>query len=250
MGFRILIPARYHSERLPGKALMNIAGKPMIQHVYECAIKSGADSVAIATGDRQIAQVAHQFGAFCVITDGAHKTGTDRIAQACRILRYHEQELVVCLQCDEPLITPLVIQQLVADLDKYRHFKVASLCVPITSSEELFDSNVVKVVLNHQQNAIYFSRAPIPWQRGVFDNKNKTIKLDHCFRHVGLYAYRVGFLMDYVRWTDVPIENMECLEQLRILWHGDQIHMVLYKHSIPCGVDTEEDLRRVRQLLS
>lgn len=251
MEFRVIIPARYESERLPGKPLLDIVGKPMIQHVYERAVDSGADSVVIATGDTRIAEAAEAFGAPFVLTGAEHKTGTDRIAEACNALEYEKDEIVVCLQCDEPLIPSDVIRQLAEDLEEHDNVKVASICEPLESPDELFNPNIVKVVLNHRNYAIYFSRAPIPWERGVFDNKDtENIQLDSHFRHVGLYGYRVGFLMNYIEWSDAPVENIERLEQLRILWHGGRIHMVVSKKRMPVGVDTEEDLARVREQLA
>lgn len=250
MEFRVLIPARYDSERLPGKPLLDIAGKPMIQHVYERAVESGADSVVIATDDNRIAEAAEKFGAPVCMTDSEHKTGTDRIAEVCSALDYDEDEIVVCVQSDEPLIPPEAIRQLAADLEEHDNVKCASICEPVESADELFDPNVVKVVLNHRNYAIYFSRAPIPWERGIFDKKDlENINFESHFRHVGLYAYRVGFLTDYVDWSDAPIENTERLEQLRILWHGGRIHMVVSKKRMPIGVDTEEYLKRVREKL-
>jgi 3-deoxy-manno-octulosonate cytidylyltransferase (CMP-KDO synthetase) len=247
MDFRVVIPARYDSVRLPGKALLDIAGKPMIQHVYERAVDSGADSVVIATDDHRIAEAAEQFNAPVCMTGEEHKTGTDRVAEACSALEYDNDEIVVCLQCDEPMIPPNAIKQLAEDLHEHDNVKIATVCEPIESAEELFNPNVVKVVMNHRNYAIYFSRAPIPWQRGVFDNKQSDIELGPgYFRHVGLYAYRVGFLNDYIDWSDAPIENVERLEQLRILWHGGRIHMFVSKHRMPIGVDTQIDLERVR----
>lgn len=250
MEFRVVIPARYDSERLPGKALLEIAGKPMIQHVYERAVDSGADSVVIATDDSRIAEAAKKFGAKVCMTSDEHTTGTDRIAEACTALDYDEDEIVVCVQCDEPQIPPEAIRQLAADLEEHDNVKCASICEPFETADELFNPNVVKVVLNHRNYAIYFSRAPIPWERGVFDTKDlDNVNLESHYRHVGLYAYRVGFLEDYIEWSDAPIENVERLEQLRILWHGGRIHMVVSKKRMPVGVDTEEDLKRVRDQL-
>ncbi|MCB1828546.1 MAG: 3-deoxy-manno-octulosonate cytidylyltransferase [Coxiellaceae bacterium] len=251
MEFRVIIPARYESERLPGKPLLDIAGKPMIQHVYERAVDSGADSVVIATDDSRIAEAAKGFGAPIIMTDSEHKTGTDRIAEACNALEYDDDDIVVGVQCDEPLIPPETIKQLAEDLYEHDNVKVASICEHLESVDELFNPNVVKVILNHRNYALYFSRAPIPWERGTFDKKDTAnVQLDAHFRHVGLYAYRVRFLSDYTEWSDAPIENLERLEQLRILWHGARIHMLVSKKRLPVGVDTEEDLARVREQLT
>lgn len=252
MDFRIIIPARYHSERLPGKPLIDLGGKPMIQHVYERSVASGADSVVVATDDERIATAVKKFNGKVCMTSSDHQTGTDRIAEACTALDYDEDDIIVGVQGDEPLIPPEVIKQLAEDLNEHDNVKVSSVCTPIKSPSELFDSSVVKVILNHRNYAIYFSRAPIPWERAEFNQEDKTkIKLsEHHYRHIGLYAYRAGFLSDYISWNEAPIERLERLEQLRILWHGGRIHMVIGKKAVPSGVDLPEDVERVRALLA
>ncbi|MFW0094348.1 MAG: 3-deoxy-manno-octulosonate cytidylyltransferase [Coxiella endosymbiont of Haemaphysalis qinghaiensis] len=245
--FRVIIPVRYDSSRLPGKALADIAGKPMIRRVYECAVKSGAEDVVIATNDKRISTVAEDFGAAVCITSSDHQSGTERIAEAVVVLGLEDDEIVVCLQGDEPLITPEVIRKLAEDLDEHDNVKVASLCIPITDVNELFNPNTTKVVLNRRNYALYFSHAPIPWERFTFNSK-ESIKLNGShFRHVGIYAYRVGFLEEYLSWNSCPAEKLEALEQLRILWHGGRIHMVVAKEKYMPSVDTEEDLQRVRE---
>ena len=247
MEFRVIIPAHYNSNRLPGKALADIAGKPMIQHVYDCALKSGAEDVVIATDDNRISKVVQDFGAMVCMTSSDHQSGTERIAEAVVALSLENDEIVICLQSDEPLITPKAIRKLAEDLNEHDNVKVASLCTPITDINELFNSNTTKVVLNRRNYALYFSHAPIPWDRSTFNSK-ENIKLNGShFRHVGVYAYRVGFLEEYLSWDDCPAENLEVLEQLRILWHGGRIHMVISKEKCLLGVDTEEDLQRVRK---
>lgn len=247
MEFRVVIPVRYNSSRLPGKALADIAGKPMIQHVYECAVKSGAEDVVIATDDKQISKVVENFGATVCMTSSDHQSGTERIAEAVVSLGLEDDEIVICLQADEPLITPDVIRRLAQDLEEHDNVKVASLCTPITDVEELFNPNTTKVVLNRRNYALYFSHAPIPWDRSTFGNK-ESVKLNGShFRHVGIYAYRVGFLEEYLSWDRCYTERLEALEQLRILWHGGRIHMVVTKEKCLLGVDTEEDLQRVRE---
>ncbi|AZV76193.1 3-deoxy-manno-octulosonate cytidylyltransferase [Coxiella burnetii] len=246
MEFRVIIPARFDSTRLPGKALVDIAGKPMIQHVYESAIKSGAEEVVIATDDKRIRQVAEDFGAVVCMTSSDHQSGTERIAEAAVALGFEDDEIIVCLQGDEPLIPPDAIRKLAEDLDEHDNVKVASLCTPITEVDELFNPHSTKVVLNRRNYALYFSHAPIPWGRDTFsDKENLQLNGSH-YCHVGIYAYRVGFLEEYLSWDACPAEKMEALEQLRILWHGGRIHMVVAKSKCPPGVDTEEDLERVR----
>jgi len=248
--FQVIIPARYESTRLPGKPLLDIGGKPMIQHVYERSKDSGAENVVIATDDKRIAEAAKKFNAPVCLTSAEHQTGTDRIAEAANALEYDDSDIVVSVQCDEPLIPPESIRQVAEDLEEHDNVKVATLCEPIEDVEELFNPNVVKVVLNHRNYAIYFSRAPIPWERDTFQKDKSQIQLDgHHFRHIGLYAYRVGFLRDYVDWSDCPVEGIEALEQLRILWHGGRIHMCISQKRIPPGVDTEEDIEKVRAVL-
>lgn len=247
MEFRVIIPVRYDSSRLPGKALADIAGKPMIQHVYECAVKSGAEDVVIATDDKQISKVAEDFGAMVCMTSSDHQSGTERIAEAVVALGLEDDEIVICLQGDEPLITPEAIRKLAEDLEEHDNVKAASLCTPITDIDELFNPNTTKVVLNRRNYALYFSHAPIPWDRSTFNNK-ESIKLNgYHFRHVGIYAYRVGFLEEYLSWDSCSAEKLEALEQLRILWHGGRIHMVVTKKKCLPGVDTEEDLQRVHE---
>jgi len=249
LDFRIIIPARYESSRLPGKPLLDIAGKPMIQHVYERCVNSGAESVVIATDDTRIEDAAKQFGATVCLTDEAHPTGTDRIAEVASALEYDDEDIVVCVQGDEPMIPSASIRELAEDLAKHDNVKVASMCEAITEVDDLFNPNIVKVVLNHRSYAIYFSRAPIPWDRATFNDKSSIQLNGNHFRHIGMYAYRVGFLRSYVDWADCPIESTEALEQLRVLWHGGRIHMCVTKKQIPPGIDTEEDLKKVRAVL-
>ena len=246
MEFRVIIPARFDSTRLPGKVLVDIAGKPMIQYVYESAIKSGAEEVVIATDDKRIHQVAKDFGALVCMTSSDHQSGTERIAEAAVALGFEDDEIIICLQGDEPLTPPDAIRKLAEDLDEHNNVKVASLCVPITEVDELFNPHSTKVVLNRRNYALYFSHAPIPWGRDIFSDKENLQLNDSHYRHVGIYAYRVGFLEEYLSWDACPAEKMEALEQLRILWHGGRIHMVVAKSKCPPGVDTEKDLERVR----
>lgn len=249
MSFQVVIPVRYDSKRLPGKALLEIAKKPMLQHVYERALQSGAESVVIATDDEKIKKVAEDFGATVCMTSSEHQSGTERIAEAVVALGYDEDEIVVNVQCDQPIIPPVVIHQVAMNLMQHDNIKVATLCEPITQIEDVLNPNIVKVVLNHRNFALYFSRAPIPWERGQFPPKvGDTLRGEH-FRHIGLYAFRVGFLQEYLSWERCALEDMESLEQLRVLWNGGRIHVGLAKEGVPVGVDTQEDLDKVRSLI-
>lgn len=250
MEFHVIIPVRYASTRLPGKALLDIGGKPMVQHVYERAVASGAGEVVIATDDKRIAKAVESFGAHVCMTSTDHKSGTERLAEAVVVLGFEDDQIVVCLQGDEPLIPPDAIRQVAEDLDEHDNVKVSTMCVPIKNADELFNPNCTKVVMNRRNYAMYFSHAPIPWERDIFDGDKKNIKLNgNYFLHVGLYAYRVGFVQEYLGWGACPAEELEALEQLRILWQGSRIHMVVAKTNIPPGVDTQEDLARVRKQL-
>ena len=251
MDFHIIIPARYESQRLPGKVLMDIAGKPMVQHVYEKALDAGAESVVIATESDRVAEVAESFGAKVCMTSSIHRTGTERLSEAVEALEFENDEVVIGLQADEPFIDVPVIRMLVEDLETYSNIKVASVCEPITDAQELFDRGVVKVVLNRRGHAVYFSRAVIPWDRDSFteDGQLPTVVKGNYYRHVGLYGYRVGFLKDYMEWGVCSLESVEMLEQLRILWNGGRIYMRVLNKKIPLGVNTELDLERVRGII-
>lgn len=248
--FRVIIPARYASTRLPEKVLLDIGGKPMVQHVYERACESGANSVVVATDDRRIADVCEKFGAPVCMTSEEHESGTSRLAEAVEALECEDDEIIVNVQADEPLIPPALINQVAEDLELHDNVKVATLCEPITDPEALFNPNVVKVVMNRRSYAMYFSRATIPWDRDGFQDREHLDpeRLMH-FRHLGIYAYRVSFLRDYMSWADCPLESFERLEQLRILWNGGRIHVAVSKYKMPPGVDTEADLIRVREAL-
>jgi 3-deoxy-manno-octulosonate cytidylyltransferase (CMP-KDO synthetase) len=251
VGFHVIIPARYASTRLPGKPLLSIAGKPMIQHVHEHALASGAQQVIIATDDERIREVAYGFGAQVVMTSAEHPSGTDRLAEAVDLLGIGAEEIVVNVQGDEPLMPSALIHQVATNLARHGRASVATLCARITHDAELSDPNVVKVVTSKAGYALYFSRAPIPWERDRFQLARHIPSTWHAhFRHIGLYAYRAGFLAEYVELPRSELEAMECLEQLRVLWHGGLIHVAEAAQMPGQGVDTEEDLRRVeRQLM-
>lgn len=249
MEFRVIIPVRYDSKRLPGKALAEIAGKPMLQHVYERALDSGAMDVIIATDDVRVHKTAQEFGAHVCMTSSDHCSGTERLSEAVVALGFEDEDIVVCLQCDEPEMPSDIIRKVAQDLALHDNVKVSTACIPLTQVEDMFNPNIVKVVLNRRNYALYFSRAPIPWQRGYFDKTDKSslTLINSCYyRHLGIYAYRVGFLQEYMEWEKSPLEEIEALEQLRILYNGGRIHLTHFKNKCVSGVDTLEDLERIR----
>lgn len=251
MKFDVVIPARYASTRLPGKPLRAIAGRPMLEHVYRRALESGADRVVIATDDERIAAAAQAFDAEVCMTLAHHLSGTERIAEVVATLNLDDDAIVVNVQGDEPLIPPAIIRQSAWNLAHHAEASVATLCELITEADDLFDPNVCKVVVDHQGYALYFSRAPIPWHRQAFAQGGQQLPADtQHFRHIGLYAYRAGFLKQYVGWPESVLERTEALEQLRILWHGHRIHVDLAQETPGPGVDSEPDLARVERLLA
>jgi 3-deoxy-manno-octulosonate cytidylyltransferase (CMP-KDO synthetase) len=249
VSFSVIVPARYQSQRLPGKPLLDIAGKPMIQHVYERASTSDAESVIVATDDQRIADVVLGFGGAICMTSTEHPSGTDRLQEVAETMQLPRDHIVVNVQGDEPLIPCNVINQ-VADNLGQGNYRIATLCEPINESDDLFDPNIVKVVMDESGKALYFSRAPIPWSRDGFTDSAKSLPSSCAYyRHLGLYAYRVNVLDEYVKWSPSPLEVTERLEQLRAMWHGVDIHVQVACEPIPPGVDTESDLERVRQYL-
>ena len=248
--FRVVIPARYASGRLPGKALLPIAGKPMVQWVYERAKASVASEVLIATDDLLIVSAAHSFDAETVMTDAAHASGTDRIAEVARVRKWLDDDIVVNVQGDEPLIPPALIDQVAAVLETNRQADIATLATPILSMEEFMDPNVVKVVTNAAGRALYFSRAPMPWNRdgaaaGIASQKS----FSGARRHVGIYAYRVGALVRLASLAPSPLETREKLEQLRALENGMQIAVAETLERPGPDVNTAADFERVGALL-
>jgi 3-deoxy-manno-octulosonate cytidylyltransferase (CMP-KDO synthetase) len=244
----VVIPARYASTRLPGKPLLDIAGKPMIQHVYERARQSGAGRVVVATDDERIRAAVEGFAGEVCMTGGHHQSGTDRIAEVITRLGLDTDEIVVNLQGDEPLMPPDLITQVAAALAAQPAAVMASACHPIKDRATLLNPNVVKVVLDAAGFALYFSRAAIPWPRDAMARGGDfPIQALH---HIGLYAYRAGFIRRYAAWPPCPLEKIEALEQLRVLWHGEKIIMHETRTQPQAGVDTPEDLERVRRQLS
>lgn len=246
MSFIVIIPARFASTRLPGKPLVDIAGKPMIQHVYERALQSEARAVYIATDDVRIHDAALSFTENVHMTLTSHQSGTDRIQEVAAQLGLDAQEIVVNVQGDEPLIPPAAINQVAANLLEHRGAGIASLYESITSLEELLNPNAVKVVTDLQGFALYFSRSPLPWHKGLPEQLEEGAGR----RHIGIYAYRVAILNQFVSWGAAPLEISERLEQLRAMSHGVRIHMAHAIEKIPAGVDSPEDLDAVRKLLA
>ena len=248
--YTVVIPARYASSRLPGKPLQDIAGKPMIQHVWEQACRSDARRVVVATDDSRIVQACEAFGAEVLLTRPEHNSGTDRLAEVADKLGLVADAIVVNVQGDEPLIPPSVIDQVARNLAAHPEAEIATLAEPINDPQALFNPNVVKVLSDISGMALTFSRAPLPWARDEFARELDRLPPGVPYRrHIGIYAYRAGFLADFVAWGPCWLESTECLEQLRALWHGKRIHVADTVEAPPTGVDTAEDLARVRKLL-
>ncbi|MET1080122.1 MAG: 3-deoxy-manno-octulosonate cytidylyltransferase [Pseudomonas sp.] len=249
-GFTVVIPARFASSRLPGKPLQDIAGKPMIQRVWEQACKSGAQRVLVATDDGRIVDACQGFGAQVCLTRVEHNSGTDRLAEVATLLGLSDDEILVNVQGDEPLIPPALIDQVAANLMAHPEAAMATLAEPIEEVATLFNPNVVKVISDLNGLALAFSRAPLPWARDALAANPERLPADVPYRrHIGLYAYRARFLQDFVSWGPCWLENCEALEQLRALWHGARIHVADALETPPAGVDTPDDLERVRRLL-
>ncbi|GHE22563.1 3-deoxy-manno-octulosonate cytidylyltransferase [Halomonas urumqiensis] len=248
--FIAVIPARHASTRLPGKPLAEIAGEPMVAHVWHRARESAASRVVVACDDVRIREALAPYGAEVVMTSPAHPSGTDRLAEVAEQLALADDAVLVNVQGDEPLIPPALIDQVAARLFEDRDASIATLAEPISDVQTLFNPNVVKVVRALSGRALYFSRAPIPWDREAFAKRPELLDTDAWLRHVGLYAYRAGFLAEYCGWEPSPLEQLEQLEQLRALHHGHAIQVALSLAPHPAGVDTPEDLARVRALLT
>ncbi len=247
--FRVAIPARYASTRLPGKPLRLLAGRPLLEHVYRRAVASGALEVVIATDDSRIRAVAEGFGATVCMTAPEHPSGTDRLAETAAQCGWPDDAIVVNVQGDEPGLPPALVRQVAADLAAHPAAGIATACTRADTAAEVFDPNAVKVVRDAEGYALYFSRAPIPWQRDAFHSTGAPpVALPPTtawLRHIGLYAYRVAVLRRYPTLTPAPAEQAEALEQLRALWHGIRIHVMDAAQAPPPGVDTEADLARL-----
>ncbi|AWX13131.1 3-deoxy-manno-octulosonate cytidylyltransferase [Mergibacter septicus] len=265
MNFNIIIPARFASSRLPGKPLVEIAGRPMIQHVWEKACQTEAKRIIVATDNLAIKQTVERFGGEVCLTAEKHNSGTERLAEVVEKLNFADDEVIVNIQGDEPLIPPEIVTQVAHNLIK-NQVNMATLAVKITDPLELFNPNAVKVVTDQNNKVLYFSRSVIPWNRDLFaktlSNPNQLLSLSlteleklelsqkHYLRHIGIYAYTAGFIRRYINWQPTALEQIESLEQLRVLYYGESIHCEQACQIPPSGVDTAEDLEKVRKILA
>lgn len=243
MSFHVVIPARHASTRLPGKPLLDIGGLPMVVRVAERARAAGASEIVIATDHADIAAAAARHGHAAEMTDAGHASGTDRIAEVAQRRGWKDGAIVVNVQGDEPLMDPGLIGAVAALLAARPAAAIATAACAITERAELNNPNVVKVVTDAEGYALYFSRAPIPWARDA-----RADDAPQARRHIGIYAYRGAFLKTYARLAPAPLERIESLEQLRALWHGHRIAVADARDAPHAGVDTPEDLARVRKL--
>jgi len=249
--FKVVIPARMASSRLPGKPLVDIAGKPMIQHVHERALESGAEEVVVATDDGRVLAACEAFGARACMTSPAHESGTERVAEVVERDGDADDRIIVNVQGDEPLLPGALIAQVAGNLHEHGAADIATLCEPIESDPDTFDPSVVKVVTDARGFALYFSRATIPWYRDEFEREpGRSPGRGKHLRHVGIYAYRVGFLKRYVAAPPTEMERAERLEQLRALHMGGRIHVAAISEPPGPGIDTAQDLERVRALFA
>jgi 3-deoxy-manno-octulosonate cytidylyltransferase (CMP-KDO synthetase) len=252
MSFVVVIPARFESSRLPGKVLADIHGKPMIQWVVEKAKLSGAKQVIVATDNDQVAAVVTGFGGEVCKTRANHQSGTERLAEVMDLYNFPDNEVIVNVQGDEPFIPPENIAQVAHNLSSQNNqlaqARMATLSIKISSVEEAINPNAVKVICDKNGYALYFSRATIPYDRHRFLNEENISEIGNFYlRHVGIYAYRASFIKDYVNWPASELEHIEALEQLRVLWHGEKIHVDVANTHVPVeGVDTPADLEKAR----
>jgi len=253
--FIVVIPARFQSSRLPGKVLADIGGKPMIQWVVEKAKLSGASKVIVATDNDEVEHVVQSFGGEVCKTRSDHQSGTERLAEVMEQYQFSDDEIIVNVQGDEPFIPPENIAQVANNLANQQSFhsskvsRMSTLAINIDSIEEAFNANAVKVLTDKDGYALYFSRATIPYDRERFLGKDIIKEIGEFYlRHVGIYAYRAGFIKDYVNWPTSQLEQIEALEQLRVLYQGEHIHVAVAKSNVPVeGVDTPEDLEKARK---
>ena len=248
MTFKVVIPARYQSSRLEGKPLLDIGGFPMVIHVVKQSLKSKANDVVVATDDQKIFDVVKKFGFKAMMTDINHKSGTDRVVEVVNLMGWSDHEIVVNVQGDEPLINPSLIDHVAEYLDHHEDVFVSSACHSISYYDDFINPNNVKVVVDKNSQALYFSRAPIPFPRDKF--AQKMMGKEGFFKHIGIYAYRAQFLKGYKNIAQTELEDIEKLEQLRILYAGYKIGIVESIDNPMIGVDTPEDLEKVRKLFS
>jgi 3-deoxy-manno-octulosonate cytidylyltransferase (CMP-KDO synthetase) len=250
MGFCVLIPARLASTRLPGKPLADIGGLPMVVRVAQRAAQAGAEQVVVAADDARIVQACAAHGVRALLTRTDHASGSDRLAEACVQLGLDGEQVVVNVQGDEPLIDPALIRECALRLQQRDDCVMSTAAHAIDALADYLDPNIVKVVLDARGDALYFSRAPIPWRRDGGSAARPALPLPPALRHVGLYAYRASFLRAFPALAAAPLEHTEALEQLRVLWHGHRIAVHVAAHAPGTGVDTPEDLVRVRALFA
>ena len=248
MSFHVLIPARLASTRLPNKPLVDIAGRPMVVRVAQRAAESGAASVVVAADDDRIVRACAEHGVTALLTRRDHASGSDRLAEACEQLGLDGDDIVVNVQGDEPLIDPRLIGRCALLLDRHPECSVGTAAHPITDGAAFADPNVVKVVTDAAGRALYFSRAPMPWWRDGSHGGRPALPEPAPLRHIGLYSYRAGFLRGFPALPPSPLERIESLEQLRVLWHGHRIAVLVSDEAPGPGVDTPQDLERVRKL--
>ena len=241
----LVIPARFNSSRLPGKPLLLIAGKPMIQRVYECAQQAGFSDIIIATDDERINEACQAFGADVCMTSPLHETGSDRLSEVVAIRQLADEDIIVNLQGDEPLTPAENLHQVAYNLENTPEAMIATLCTAVMSEAEYTDPNIVKVVTDNTGMAMYFSRAPIPYQRDA-----EIAPAEFAKRHIGIYAYRAGYLRNFVKMESCQLEQLEKLEQLRAMWYGTRIHVAEAQEIPGPGVDTPEDLEALNQLFA
>lgn len=240
----IVIPARFSSTRLPGKPLLDIHGRAMILRVVDQVQKvQGFDSVCVATDNAKIYALCESEGVDVVLTDSTHPSGTDRLSEVAKIKGWHEDDIIVNVQGDEPLLPARLITQVADLISQKTNCSMSTLCEPIHSMQEFNRDSIVKVVMSQCNEALYFSRASIPYDRDGIDDQHLN-----AYRHLGLYAYRVKLLQEYVSWSQTHLEKLESLEQLRVLEHGHRIAIAVAEVSLPPGVDTQADLDRMNAL--
>ena len=249
MSFTVVIPARYASTRLPGKILKDIQGKTLLHRVYLCVKKSSAESIIVATDDQRIVDEANKIGADVCLTDEAHESGTQRISEVVARLNIPAESVIVNVQGDEPFMPSACIEQVANLLIQNKQAEMATLYTPLVDANEITDSNVVKVVVNKNDEAMYFSRAPIPWFRDEYEKEiYSATHLHSTFRHIGIYAYRASFIQTLIEYPPCRLEQIEKLEQLRALWNGHTIKLAQAAEIPGPGIDSESDLKAAREL--